>query len=265
MYKRIFTFGCSFTNYIWPTWADIIAEDLNLPYKNFGISGLGNVGIATLMLECDLKYKFTDSDLILVNWSSWHREDRVGRGGEWRAGGSIFNNVFYDDTFINKYWSEPNDIIRNSTAIISSNRMYKIHFQSHMIDYEGFFENIDTTAERVGLFTPYLEYDMEKYKFYVDSLPKKVIFNTENNSHFDNKMLRDDHPDIMCHLNHATTIYQSLGLKLKPATINKYIEKQQEVIRLLNYIWSTDMPIHQLQNNYPERESLIINLVLKML
>jgi hypothetical protein len=113
-----------------------------------------------------------------------------------------------------------------------------------MIDYEGFFESINTA------------YDMEKYKFYVDSLPKKVIFNTENNSQFDNKIL-DKHPDIMCHLNHATTVYQSLGLKLKPTTVNKYIKKQQEVIKLVNHISFTDMPMHQVKNNYPEWKSLI--------
>ncbi len=77
MYNRIFTFGCSYTSFMWPTWADIIADDLCLPLQNWGIAGIGNVAIVSRMLECDLKNKFTDSDLILVNWSSWHREDRV--------------------------------------------------------------------------------------------------------------------------------------------------------------------------------------------
>ena len=27
-YKRFFTFGCSFTCYMWPTWADIISKEM---------------------------------------------------------------------------------------------------------------------------------------------------------------------------------------------------------------------------------------------
>ena len=112
-YKRIFTFGCSYTEFIWPTWADIIGHDLNLPYENWGHAGTGNVYIAIKMLECDLKNKFTDTDLILVNWSSWHREDRMYPGGDiWASGGNVFNNEHYPVKFLKKYYSEYNDIVK---------------------------------------------------------------------------------------------------------------------------------------------------------
>ena len=45
-YKRLFVFGCSFTQYRWPTWADIIAKDNpHLEYFNTANSGAGNLYI----------------------------------------------------------------------------------------------------------------------------------------------------------------------------------------------------------------------------
>ena len=44
--KRLITFGCSFTDYSWPTWADIIALDREVEYENWAIGGGGNQQIA---------------------------------------------------------------------------------------------------------------------------------------------------------------------------------------------------------------------------
>lgn len=217
MYRRLFTFGCSFTEHVWPTWADIIASDLGIEYQQWGRSSSGNVGIFHAMLECDLTQKFTDKDLILVNWSSWHREDRVNSAGDWYSGGNIFNNPFYNKKFIKNYWSGNNDIVKNSTAIISSNKMFDINYQSHMIDYE-----------HTGEFNE-LKYDFLNYKFYLDNIPKKNIFDMSCNSQF-NRYIDDSHPDVLCHLNHTKTIYKDLNLTLKNSTEEKYIEIQNKVI-----------------------------------
>ena len=58
-YDRIFAFGCSYTRFPWPTWADIIAYDLDIPFENWANAGHGNVSIAHHMLECNLLKKFT--------------------------------------------------------------------------------------------------------------------------------------------------------------------------------------------------------------
>jgi hypothetical protein len=78
-YKRFFAFGCSFTNYIWPTWADIIAQDIEV-YQNWGQMGAGNHFIFNSVLECDARNKFTKNDLVIVMWSSIEREDRYSNG-----------------------------------------------------------------------------------------------------------------------------------------------------------------------------------------
>ena len=41
-YKRVFAFGCSFTNYIYPTWADLIMHEMpSAECYNFGKAGGG--------------------------------------------------------------------------------------------------------------------------------------------------------------------------------------------------------------------------------
>ena len=216
MYKRLFTFGCSYTEYIWPTWADIIADDLEIHYENWGQSGAGNVNIACRLLECDLKNTFCDTDLILINWSSFMREDRF-IGKNWRCAGNIFNNPYYDNRFINKYWNAENDIIKNCTAIISSNRMFNINYQSHMIDYE----------EVSGLEN--IIYDFSNYKYYLNNLPKKNLFDNSKNTQFGHRIF-DIHPDILTHLNHVYTIYEDLNIKIQTKTIERYTDMQNKII-----------------------------------
>lgn len=222
-YERFFAFGCSFTKFCWPTWSDIIADDLGIPYENWALAGIGNVAIAHRMLECDLKNQFTDKDLIIVNWSSWHREDRIFDGA-WNNTGSVFNSKpRYDEKFIDQFWNEENDIVKNATAIITSNRLFDIDYQSHMIDYEGYFElNFSD------------KYDFSKYQYYLDALPQKNLFNMTNNSQFNNKVV-DLHPDVVSHLEHARTIYNVLGLEIKPTTVEKYERMQIMIVDNITY------------------------------
>jgi hypothetical protein len=80
-YKRFFAFGCSFTNYIWPTWADIIGQDIEV-YQNWGKQGAGNHYIFNSVMECDSRNHFNQDDLVIVMWSAIEREDRYSNK-EW--------------------------------------------------------------------------------------------------------------------------------------------------------------------------------------
>ena len=63
--NRLFAFGCSFTNYHWPTWADIIAPNFD-EYQNWARIGAGNNFILNSLIECDLKNNFTEDDTVIV-------------------------------------------------------------------------------------------------------------------------------------------------------------------------------------------------------
>lgn len=79
--KRFFAFGCSFTNWIWPTWADMVATHFN-EYYNYGMSGRGNWYIYNMLLNADKQHKFTKDDLVVIQWSEWSRHD-VLINGQW--------------------------------------------------------------------------------------------------------------------------------------------------------------------------------------
>lgn len=89
--KRLFTFGCSFTNYPWPTWANIVASELDIPFWNYAEGGAGNQYIFNMIMQADALHKFTKDDAIMICWSSVTREDRY-INDEWQLYGNIFNN-----------------------------------------------------------------------------------------------------------------------------------------------------------------------------
>jgi len=207
MHKRLFTFGCSFTRFGWPTWADIMAWDLNIPNQNWGVSGLGNVGLFHRLVECDLKNKFTDDDLIIVLWAHWNREDRYK--DHWQAHGNVLQEGYYS-SLVKKYWSLDNDIVKNSTAIIAANKMYNINFQSNIIpllEFEG--KSIDLTEKEQRLF--------EFYKQYISD---HTCFDYDRNEAF-GQYQYDDHPTVLHHLNFLRDqVYPSLSLEMNYQTVD---------------------------------------------
>lgn len=158
------------------------------PVYNWAKSGLGNVGIFCRLIECDLKFKFTKRDAIIIQWTNWTREDRYIQG--WKAHGNVFNNPYYDYKYLKKYWSYENDIIKNSTAIIAANKAYRIKYQFNMLDYltkeSGHEPEIDSAS-------------VELSKFYLKHLPVLDSWPADENTFFGDTCI-DPHPDIKNHL-----------------------------------------------------------------
>ena len=73
MKRRIFTFGCSFTEYTWPTWADMILY--NNEGVNYGICGGGFENILNNLVQCDFDYKLTPEDVIVIVYPNLLRWD----------------------------------------------------------------------------------------------------------------------------------------------------------------------------------------------
>ena len=99
---RIFTFGCSFTSYSWPTWADIILYGNN--GYNLGISGGGYDSILYRIMEADRIFKFTSDDIAIVCLTTPIRWDLIMGEGDslsWECVGQVTTskNKKYLDTF----------------------------------------------------------------------------------------------------------------------------------------------------------------------
>lgn len=215
MYKRVFTFGCSFTKFPWPTWADIISDDLQISGYNYGLNGIGNVGIANRMLQADLRHSFTEEDLILVVWTGWTREDRFDK--QWIAAGNVYNNSHYDKTFLEQHWRISDCIIKNSNAIITSNKLFNINFQGHM---NKFSTNYLSDDEKIW------------YDFYNRFLSWDNIFEEKgiySEYHY------NDHPSIASHIEYVNQkIYPTLNLTLKNSTVAKFMELHEKLEKIEN-------------------------------
>jgi hypothetical protein len=113
-YKRFFAFGCSMTQYNWPTWADILAKQIPESY-NYGKSGAGNIYISAMVAEANMRYKFTKDDLVMVMWSTINREDRYYM--HWQTHGNLYNQDFYSKDFVKNYVDHRGQLIRDFALI----------------------------------------------------------------------------------------------------------------------------------------------------
>lgn len=126
--KRLFTFGCSYTSWTWPTWADMLIHEYKqrgLEGYNFGRCGAGNQYIFIKLIEADRKYKFTEEDTVIVEWTSMQREDRFANE-KWHTPGSIYSQSIYTEEFIDK-WADPvHYVFRDCSLVSSAKKMFNL-------------------------------------------------------------------------------------------------------------------------------------------
>jgi hypothetical protein len=126
--KRLFTFGCSFTSYAWPTWANFLGMDFEHS-ENWGLAGIGNRAISERVTECHVRNKFREGDVVIVQWTShlrndWYHiteEEDSSRG--WKTRGAIFNYInekIYDRRWIAKFFYEPAYLMHSLNNIFST-------------------------------------------------------------------------------------------------------------------------------------------------
>ena len=128
---RVFAFGCSLTQYFYPTWADIIIKqyrDKGCEGSNWAKSGAGNMYINMRLWEANTIHKFNKDDVILLQWSSMFREDRYHMGKGWwtpgnfsnlTQGGHAFmlNNYYYEDPWV---WADMMHCVMRDCSMISA-------------------------------------------------------------------------------------------------------------------------------------------------
>lgn len=125
-YKRFFVFGCSFTSYIWPTWADILSKEMpQAEYYNFGLCGGGNLFIAASVAEANQRFNFNENDLVVIMWTTVCREDRYITNRGWLMTGNIFTQQEYDQNFVEKFADTRGYLIRDLAIISLTVNLFK--------------------------------------------------------------------------------------------------------------------------------------------
>lgn len=125
-YKRLFVFGCSYTNYKWPTWAHVLASEIdNVELYNFARTGSGNLFISLRVAEANVRYKFNENDLVVIMWTSFTREDRYVNG-EWIGQGNIYNQSLYPESWV-KEFADPDFYLIRDFSLLELTKKYLKH------------------------------------------------------------------------------------------------------------------------------------------
>lgn len=108
-YDRFFVIGCSFTNWHWPTWANIIAEQYpHMKFHNYGFPGMGNQYVQIMLNQLQKKHNLTSKDLVGIMWSTFHRTNSY-RSSSLK---SMINNHTEDFFQLNsEHWHSQGDMI----------------------------------------------------------------------------------------------------------------------------------------------------------
>jgi hypothetical protein len=115
-YRRAFLFGCSFTRYYWPTWADIISKEISETHI-YAQVGAGNFYIYQAVIEATLKYHIQENDLVMIMFSNVTREDRYTREKGWITPGNLFFQDTYKKDFLDNFFCEKGYLMRDLSLI----------------------------------------------------------------------------------------------------------------------------------------------------
>jgi len=260
--NRIFTFGCSFTDYTWGTWANILGYEFpEAEFYNFGKAGAGNHYIMNTLMQADSSYNFTHEDLVIVQWTNVSREDRyfhagaeilrnkAGNQGEWVTPGNIYSQGDYDDAWIKKYFSEYGALVRDLAFIKSSYEMLRHKTQWHFLQMNNLVHYInqwDTTVTIdpkyavEGIQVQRLDHLRAMYSETINQLLPSfydVLFNNNWDEKFKsdrrlvNKNFQDGHPTPLEHYDYLKRTFKH---KWSKATNTKVGEIQQKWIKYMD-------------------------------
>lgn len=124
--RRLFVFGCSFTAYSWPTYADFLSMEYD-HYENWALAGLGNRAIMERLAECHARNNLTEDDTVIIQWTTHLRNDFFHRFGPqdrpsgWKTAGSVFNYLnyeIYDQKWLDTFFFEPAFVMHSFNYIL---------------------------------------------------------------------------------------------------------------------------------------------------
>lgn len=221
-YKRFFAFGCSFTRYIWATWADILAQEMpEAQYYNFGREGSGNLMISTRIAEANNRFNFCETDLVAVMFSTFTREDRWVNGN-WLCTGNIFNQRIYSKEFVTNFADEIGYLIRDCALIdLSSDYLKNKKSNSILLTSASFEDNFEgPDKDSLNPYNVLHVYSNLKNKIHtITQLHEDLRTGLGFDYIMNGKSFHDAHPTPKQHLNYLTGLGINVSNKSKEYAI----------------------------------------------
>ena len=247
MYKgRLFTFGCSFTHWNWPTWADLLGQEFEEHY-NYATAGAGNLYIACNLAETIARHDINKNDTVMIMWSNSTREDRYVNS--WVCPGNIHSYPEtkenpYSKKFIRDFITIRGCYVRDLALMQLADTLLqglgsKYHFMSMVdIEFSGQFNYQDDSDSIKDLLVLYKD-TLSKFKPSVHS----VIFNKDWHSRpwIEGESTRPDtHPLPLEHMEYINKVLPEY--KFSDWTVEfakKYDQQAKEIYRA-----NPNEPIH---------------------
>lgn len=103
--RRLFVAGCSYSDYSWTTYPELLACDFDETY-NYAMSGAGNAYIFNTLMFILERFKPTQDDLVIAQWSGIGRfdlilNDKIGYLGL----GNITNQRKFSNEWVEEYFN----------------------------------------------------------------------------------------------------------------------------------------------------------------
>jgi hypothetical protein len=242
-YKRFFAFGCSFTQYSWPTWADIISKEFSESY-NYGRCAAGNFFIFQALMEAIVKHKINKDDLVMIMFSNVTREDRFTKNRGWITPGNLYHQNEYSENFLEKYLCDHGYLMRDLNLVHGC----KLALNSINCDYEfmsmvPFHSKCSDDIKMTDV-----DYLLDFYKETIDSVHPSVleiIFKGDWNNlkprpeydvPWDSKKYVDNHPTPKEHLIYLEKIFPNINFSQE--SLN-FVEDNNKLVLSNHYTMKT--------------------------
>ena len=263
-------FGCSYTEYMWPTWASIIMaseQKYGREAYNFGQCGVSNNAIMNNICIADRIFNFTDRDRIMVVWTSLHRRDVLESYWcdgdkrtywQWRGDGNIFGgDITERPSWIQHYvvqdWSLELDLINNFSTMNITDRAYNLAFQGHI------YEPLETgDIKHLGL-------DEGICAWYNSYYAKngKHLFNQRTSELWHGApgmvdAIQDPHPDPAGHLQYVKDcVLPQTGMQLHPDVEQNTQNYQRDMERDLGHMSHSEL--QSMEGEYDGQRMSVLN------
>ncbi len=238
-YKRFFAFGCSFTDYSWPTWANIIAQEIPDHYI-YAQSGAGNFYIFQALMQAIIYHKIDKNDLVMIMFSNITREDRFTKERGWITPGNLYFQNEYDDKFLKKYLCHHGYLMRDLSLVTGC----KMALENIGCDFELMSmvpfdsESSETKKiENVDYILNFYQNSLHQIKPSVletvfannwESRPERPVYPVG----WQKSLYRDNHPTPEEHLLYLQWIYPDLHLQTK--TLD-FVKEMNDVVLSKNF------------------------------
>ena len=231
---RLFSTGCSFTDFVWPTYIDFLSSDFKETIS-CGRPGVGNEYIFHSAMQMLQEYKPTSKDLVIVQWTGVTRVDYIFNGNkEYTSVGQLGNQEHFDDEWVHTYFN----LVQHSFNLY--NYILGIYYTAKNLGTNIVFLNMfdpwvdDMYGEPYSIhhiFKKYEDYIKTYYPFeklktlcnnlnFLQSLEEFTWSKKESATHYiwykDKKQFKkDNHPSPLVHHNYAKYINDTLNLNCK--------------------------------------------------